>query len=140
MAIVLLEQIPIPPAGFPVTRQQQTQFVNDYFKIAAPNLDYQDVATIRILGLIYTLNNVRGVDYRNNIQQLLNDAAAYTNGISNFDKHIGITVADWSNANRADPTLSNNVETMCQQGHIFDIMGQDQIDRIIAFLRVRIGQ
>ncbi len=139
MAIVLLEQIPIPPAG-PVSRQQQTQFVNNYNKLGPPNLDYQDLNTIRILGLIYSLNALRGVDYRKNYPQLLADAAAYTNGISLFDKRISLAAVEWSNGNRADPTLSNNVEALCQQGPIFDIMGQDQLDRIITMLEIRIGQ
>src|SRR5690242_2944491 len=95
-----LVQIPLPPAGFPVTRQQQTQFVNDYMIIGQPNATPVDQKVIRILSLMYALNTARGIDYRNNLPQLLNDAAAYTNGISLFNLDIAMAAIEWSNAAR----------------------------------------
>lgn len=140
MAIINLEQIPIPPAGFPVTRQQQTQFVNNYMKLSAPTLDEQDRLTIRILGLIYSLNALKGVNYKNNHAQLVADAAAYTNGVSMLSPQIALGAIEWSNGNKVDATLSTNVEALCQEGRDFEQYPPDTLYRIITMLEIRLSQ
>ena len=140
MAIVLLEQIPLPPSGVPVTRQQQTQFVNNYMKLAPPNLDVMDRKAIRAVALIHSLNIARGVDYRTNHAQLIADAAAYTNGVPLIVADTALTAIEVSNALRADAAMSNNVEALCQEGRDFEALSEDVMDRIISMLEVRIGQ
>ncbi len=140
MITIALQQIPLPPVGFPVTRQQQTQFTNDYATLAAPSLTVIQRKTIRILGLMYNLNNVRGVDYRNNLSQLVADADAYTNGISNFDLEVAMDAIDWSNGNRKDASLTTDVNALMGLHPGLLQRPEQELDRIIAMLNIRLGQ
>lgn len=140
MITIALTPIPIPPAGFPVTRQQQTAFTNDYAILTSPNLNRIQRKTIRVLGLIYSLNNVRSVDYRNNIPQLASDAAAYTNGISNFDLDAALTASEWSNGFNADPTLTTDVNAIITLQPSLLARPEQELDRMIALLEIRLAR
>lgn len=140
MITIALTPIPIPPSGFPVTRQQQTAFTNDYAILSAPNLSSIQRKTIRILGLIYSLNNVRGVDYRNNIPQLASDAAAYTNGISNFDLDTALAASEWSNGFNADATLTTDVNAIMKLQPSLEVRPEQDLDRMIALLEIRLAR
>ena len=140
MITIALQPIPLPPSGFPVTRQQNTQFVNDYMTLAVPNLSARDRKTIRILGLIYELNNVKSVDYRTNIKQLASDAAAYTNGISNFDLDVAEAAIQWSNGYNKDTTLTTDVNAMLAKNPDLQARPEQELDRMIALLEIRLGQ
>lgn len=140
MITIALTPVPIPPNGVPVTRQQNTQFANDYAILAAPNLSSVQRKTIRILGLIYSLNNVRGADYRNNIPQLAADAAAYTNGISNFDLDTALAVSEWSNGYNADATLTTDVNAILKLQPSLQARPEQELDRMIALLELRLAR
>lgn len=140
MITIALQPIPLPPVGFPVTRQQNTQFVNDYMTLAVPNLSARDRKTIRILGLIYELNNVKSVDYRTNIKQLASDAAAYTNGISNFDLDVAEAAIQWSNGYNKDTSLTTDVNAILAKNPDLQARPEQELDRMIALLEVRLGQ
>lgn len=140
MITIALTPIPLPPNGFPVTRQQQTAFTNDYAILGAPNLTRIQRKTIRILGLIYSLNNVRSVDYRNNIAQLASDAAAYTNGISNFDLDTALAASEWSNGFNADAALGTDVNAMMKLQPSLEVRPEQELDRMIALLEIRLAR
>lgn len=140
MITIALTPIPLPPVGFPVTRQQNTEFADDYAKLHVPNLSTRDRKAIRILGLIYELNNVRGVDYRTNIKQLASDAAAYTNGISNFDLDVAETAIAWSNGYAKDTSLTTDVTAILAKNPDLQARPEQELDRMIAMLEVRLGQ
>lgn len=138
MATITLTQIPRPVS--PVAPVQNQTFANDYAIVSAPNLTTKDRNLIRMLGLIATLKNIRGVDYRTNHSQLRSDAAAYTNGISNFDLRAAMAVIEWTNGSQADASLTNDVEGLRKLApHMLQLSEQEQ-DRIIAFLEVSINQ
>lgn len=140
MATGPLVIIPRPPIGFPVTRQQQQQFVNDYMMLSAPNATPVDQKVVRILALMYSLNTARGVDYRTNLPQLLNDAAAYTGGISIFNQDAALAAIEWSNAATGDATIPSSLQALRALHPGLWQRRDDTLDRIIAMLEIRIGQ
>lgn len=140
MITISLQPIPLPPSGFPVTRQQNLQFANDYAILSAPNLSSKDRKTIRILGLMFSLNNVRSIDYRNNTKQLAADAAAYTNGISNFDLDTALAASEWSNGFNADATLTTDVNAMLSRNPDLQARPEQELDRMIALLELRLAR
>lgn len=134
-----LTQIPFPVS--PVARVQNTVFCNDYAIVGAPNLTQLDRKLLSLIGLMYQLNAVKGVDYRTNLAQLMADAQAYTGGISRFDLESAMAAIEWSNGSRADASIPNNVPALrAQHPSVLNGRNAQDLDRMIALLRIRLGQ
>jgi hypothetical protein len=133
----------IPRPVSPVAPVQNATFAADYAILSEPNLDTRARKTIRILGLIASLASIRGVDYRVTAKghyQLRADAAAYTNGISLFDLQAALAAVEWSNGSAADATLPTTLPALLQAAPHMLQLGEDALDRIIAFLEVSVAQ
>jgi hypothetical protein len=134
-----LTQVPFPVS--PVAKVQQTTFVNDYLLLSPPNCTELDRKLVQLIGLMYQLNVVRGVDYRTNMRQLMADAQAYTGAISNFNLDAAQAVIEWSNGTRQDATIPNNLPALrAQHPSVLSGRNAQDMDRMIALLRVRLGQ
>jgi hypothetical protein len=130
------------PGATPVTRNATSQksFVNDYYKLAVPNLSTRDRKTISILGLIYELTAAGGANYKSNHAGLIQDSTVYTGGISLFSLCTAMAATDWNGGRAADATLSNDLPTLMKEGRDLDNKSEDELDRIIAFLRCQLGK
>jgi hypothetical protein len=135
---ITLEQIAAPGAT-PIAANATSakSFANDYYKLVNQNISTRDRKTIDILGLIYKLNNAGGANYKSNHAGLIQDATVYTGGISRFDLCVAMAALDWNTGNVADGTLSTDIPTLTKEGRDLDNLAEEQLDRIIAFLRAQ---
>jgi len=133
-----LEQIAAPGAT-PIAGNATSSksFANDYFKLVNQNISTRDRKTIDILGLIYKLNNAGGANYKSNHAGLITDSLVYTRGIERFDLCVAMAALDWNTGNVADATLSTDIPTLTKEGRDLDNLAEEQLDRIIAFLRAQ---
>jgi hypothetical protein len=140
MAIVI-ETIAAPGAT-PIARDAASQksFVNDYYKLAVPDLSTRDRKTISILGLIYELTAAGGANYKSNHAGLIQDSTVYTGGISLFSLCTAMAATDWNGGKAADATLSTDISTLLGEGRDLDNKSEDELDRMIAFLRAQLGK
>lgn len=135
---ITLDQIAAPGATpIAVNATSATTFASDYYKLAVPNISTRDRMTIRILGLIYKLNNAGGANYKSNHAGLMQDAVVYTRGISQFDLDTAMAALDWNTGNVADATLSTDVPTLLKEGRDLDNKSEEELSQIIAFLRAQ---
>lgn len=107
-------------------------FAANYFKLAVPNLSNRDRRTIFVLGMVYLVASL--VDYRNNHHGLIQDAAVYTKGISQFDIFSAMGALIASAAHATDPTFSFDVPTLLKEGRDLDNLSEEELDRIITLL------
>lgn len=135
-----LDLIPVPGAT-PIANNSTSAktFASDYFKLSVPNLSTRDRKTIWILGLIYELAHNGGANYKTNHKQLQQDAQVYTSGIMQFDLIAGSAADAWSAGNTADATLTNSIPGLLALAPAISQQAEDQLDRIIVFLRAQLN-
>lgn len=112
-------------------------FDSNYLKLAVPNLSERDRNSISILGLIYKLNNAGGANYKSNHAGLIQDAAVYTRGLSQFDPEVARAANDWNTGVVADNTLSTDVPTLLKEARDISQLSDEEQEQIIAFLRAQ---
>lgn len=139
---ITLTPVPSPlvtPIGYNIDSAKK--FDADYAIVGVPTLTDQQRRTIRILGLIYLLSKLTpvAVNYKTNHKGLVQDAMVYTGNIPMFDLTVAQTVTDWDAGKTADSTLSSDVATLLQEGRGLLQFPVETQDRIIAFLRVQLG-
>jgi hypothetical protein len=130
----------VAPGSTPIARNAASQitFDADYYKLAVPNISTRDRKAISIIGLIYELAAGGIVNYKLQHKLLRQDAAVYTGGISMFDLATGMAATDWNGGRNADATLSTDIPTLLQDGRGFADQSEDELDRIIVFLRAQL--
>jgi len=129
------------PGATPIANNAASSksFANDYFKLAVPNLSTRDRKTIWILGLIYELTHNGGANYKSNHAGLIQDSQVYSGGISLFDLVVSLSADAWSAGRAADATLTNDLGALLTEGKDLRQKSEEELDRIIAFLRAQLG-
>ena len=140
MSTITLETIAAPGATpIAVNGASAQSFANDYWKLGPDGVSAsRDRKTISILGLIYELNTVRGINYKAAHKNLIQDSTVWTKGLSMFDIVRAMAAVDWSNGKAADATLSNSIPALLNEGRDFAQLSDDELDRIIAFLNAQL--
>lgn len=138
MAITL--QTIAAPGATPIGKRTASQiaFDNSYYKLAAGTVAAQDRKAVMILAMVYILA-LTGANYKANHAGLIQDAAVYTGGISNFDIFAAFAATSASAANTADGAFSLDLPTLLKEARdIVDLPEQTQ-DRLIGFLAAQLG-
>ncbi len=142
MAVGITIETIAAPGATPISPNASSQksFDNDYAKLGVGNISNRDRKTISILGLIYELNAAGGANYKTNHAGLIQDSTVYTGGISMFNLCTAMAATDWNGGVAADATLSTDVPTLLNEGRDLDNKSEDELDRMIAFLRCQLGK
>lgn len=143
MSTINLDSIPAPGAT-PITYNATSAktFASDYFKLGPDGTNSsRDRKTVSILALIYELASLGGgTNYKSNHKGLIQDSQVYTGAISNFDMVTAMAAVDWTIGNAADATLSASLPALMLEGRDFAQLSDDQLDRILAFLNLKIRE
>lgn len=143
MSTINLKLITAPgasPVAYNTTSAKE--FASNYFKLGPDGISAsRDRKTVSILALIYELASLGGgTNYKSNHAGLIQDAQVYTGAISNFDMVTAMAAIDWTIGNTADATLSASLHTLMTEGRDFAQLSDDQLDRILAFLNLKIRE
>lgn len=106
-------------------------FVNNYYKAAVPNLSTRQRLTIAIISLIHSFNTP---DYTTNHAGLIQDTAVYTGGISQFDWGTALVALAWSLGKAQDATLSDDVDTLLNEGRDLENLSEEELWRILGMV------
>jgi len=138
---ITLETIAAPGAT-PIANNAASakSFANDYSKLINRNISSQDRKMISITGLIYELAAAGGTNYKSNHAGLRQDATVYTGGIPMIDLEVAMAALEWNAGRAADATLSADVPALIASGPKLDASPVDALDRIIIFLRAKLGK
>lgn len=126
--------------GLPVSNTGGKTFASNYFKLAVPNLSAQDRLAIRVLAMVYAYRSVKDYTSAGGHNLLITDGVAFTRGISNFDLDVALTTTDWWAGYNTDNVLTNDPVAMLKEAQDFKALSAQTLGRILAFLKVQIGQ
>ena len=127
-----------PPGTTPIAGNTTSagNFASNYYKLSSPTLSRRDRLIVAIIGLIHT---VSANNYKANHKGLIQDSRVYTKGISSdFDPWAALAAIDFSNGVAVDGTMSTDLPTLLNEGRDFMPFGEDDLERIYAYLRMEL--
>lgn len=129
MAITLETISSVGSTPIPNNSASSVSFAADYAKSAPPNLSTRQRLTIAIVSLTHGFTTP---DYTANHAGLIQDAAVYTKGISQFDWATSFVGLCWTLGKSQDAALSDNVDDLLAEGRDFENLSEEELWRILA--------
>lgn len=129
MAITLETIASVGSTPIPNNSASSVSFAADYFKSAVPNLTTRQRLAISIVALTHGFTTP---DYTANHAGLIQDAAVYTKGISQFDWATSFVGLCWTLGKSQDATLSDDVDVLLAEARDLENLSEEELWRVLA--------